>query len=279
MRAFMIAASVLALTACTATTGGGIVDPGTGGGGGGGGSTTGACNTTTHVCSGEVNSVSYDAGTDTLTINNLVGVGGDNSYSRDAALDRNGFQAYTNDDGFHAYVALYQDTGTVHAGVVGTSDYEDYGYGGTVYGNTGTAKLPTSGWAQYDGDYAAIRVYSDGSPIRYADGDMTLLVDFNDFDLGGGVEGGITNRKEYDENGVYMGDLPDVGFVTASINGDKITSTTAEEVPSGMTGTMEGIFGGDSTTGNGEVAGVVVMTGGNVKESGVFILTQTSLNP
>lgn len=287
MRQVIGLVSVLAMAAgCTATTGGGI-----GGGGGGGGTTGSASCSGKNTCVGEVNSVSYDAVNDTLTLNNLVGVAGNNVYSRAPTLDRNGFRAYQNNSGFNSYVAFYNESasGKTYAGAVGTGDYANYGYGGAFYGAKGAVSLPTSGVAVYTGNYAAIRVYEAntlGQNYGFADGVAQVSVDFNDFDVGGGIDSVIFGRNAYDSNGNALGALPALSGTTTTVTGgnSKFTTAVTEINPGGSagTGTLEGIFGGAN---GDEIAGVVILTGQdalsttNVMERGVFLLTQTSFVP
>lgn len=280
MRAGQVIFGLMLLAGCQATsTGiGGVTPPVS--------TTPGACNTTNHVCTGEVNVVLYNAANDTLSINNLpFDLSG--LYQRVSALDRNGFRAYQNASGSKTYVALYSNsvTGNTHAGVVGTGDYLTYGYGGTVFGNSGNVVMPASGEAIYDGKYAAVRVYDTGG-YGFADGDVNMSVDFNDFDTVGAVDTVVTNRHAYDSSGALLGNLPTLSGTTTQFNGNLIKSTTVKEIlaggATGSSGTLTGIFGGPN--GN-EVAGVIVLTGkdplstANTKETGAFILYLTQYTP
>lgn len=273
------AAALVTLAGCTATTV-------TGSGANPDGSVTGCAGSGNSTCLSNVtqpvNRFEYNPVNDTIQISNLPfdlnGV-----YTRVASLDRNGFQAYRNDPtvpGSHPYIALYARSGAVQAGVVGTGSYTDYGYGGRMFGNSGTISLPTTGQAQYQGKYAGIRVYEGVGGLDYTDGTVDMSVDFLDFQKTGAIDTVVTNRHAYDASGALKGSLPSLAATTTTANGNIIKTTAISEVlpsGSGATGTLDAIFGGAGAT---QVAGVLVLTGQdplgvagqNVKESGAFLL-------
>lgn len=275
-------AALMVLGACDG------VNPITGGGGGSGGTSTCTGNSTT--CSGEVNRFTYNSATDVVTINNLpFDLGG--TYSRNAALDQDGFRAYVNDAGDETYVALFSAdlANNVAAGVVGTDGYLEFGYGGTMYTSTG-ASLPSAGEATFEGQYAGIRVYEgDTTQLGFSRGTARLRMDFDDFDVVGAIDVLITDRTAYDNSNTLIGDLPYLSGQTTQHDGIRIKSTNVTEVypdsSTGGTGTLEGIFGGTVGAGlGGQIAGVVVITspdqasGLNVMERGAFIANQTSFD-
>ncbi len=254
--------------------------------------TTGGGVTAGTTYSGEVNKFTFDPATDTLSLNNLpFDLSG--KYTRDASFDRNGFKAYRNVAGGNNYVALYAEGagGKVGAGVVGTDDYLDYGYGGSVLRTDG-ATLPSTGEAVFDGDYAGIRVYEGdsgihGNTVGTSDGTVSINMDFDDFDVVGAIDIIISNRHAYDSAGVFIGDLPYFSGSTTGLDGLKIKQTNITEInPDGSTGgsgTLDGIMGGTVGSGlGGQIAGIVLITspdaasGLNVKETGAFLATQTS---
>ena len=242
------------------------------------------------VCSGEVNVFTYNSTTDEVKINNLP-FDLDGTYVRNTAFDRNGFQGYVNSSGSKSYVALFSASlaSTVSSGVVGTDEYINYGYGGTMYASTG-ATLPSHGEATFDGNYAGLRTYEgDSTAIGTSDGTIHMQMDFDDFDVVGAIDIIINDRHAYDNSGALIGDLPYLSGTTTQHTGIKINSTTVTEVNPdsslGGSGTLEGIFGGNIAAGTGEIAGVVVITspdtasGLNVKERGAFIANQTNYTP
>lgn len=278
MRQVIGTVAILAMAAgCTATSGG-I--------GGGGGTTSRSCSGS-NTCVGEVNSVSYNATTDTLVLNNLPGVAGNNVYVRVPTLDRNGFRAYQNSSGSNTYVAFYAESasGGTYAGAVGTGDYVSAGYGGAFFGTSGTPSMPQSGISVYSGNYSAIRVYDDSTTapkVGFVDGTASIAVDFNDFDIGGAIDSSISGRNAYDESGNALGALPNLSGTTTSASNGKFTTTVKEVTPGSATGTLQGVFGGPGGT---EIAGIVILTGPDaltsvdMTERGVFLLTQTSFIP
>jgi hypothetical protein len=271
----------MVVAACEST------NPVTGGGGSGSGNGNGQCTGST-TCSGEVNRFSYNPTTDVVTINNLpFDLGG--TYARDASFDTNGFRGYRNTAGAEAYVALFSAdlADKVSAGVVGTDGYIDFGYGGTMYSSSG-ASLPQRGEAEFQGNYAGLRVTEGNTTaIGTSSGTAYLRMDFDDFDVVGAIDVTIFNRQAFDNTGAALGALPDLAGQTTDHNGIVINSTVVTEVLAGgalgESGTLEGIFGGTVGSGlGGQIAGVVVITsangpgGENVLERGAFIADQIS---
>lgn len=261
-----------------------------GGGGGGGGTApdggVNTCTSTNTICEGEVNRFTYDASTDTIQINNLpFDLGG--TYQRVPALDQNGFMAFRNIDGAEVYYALYRQsaTGLSETGVVGTGNYQKFGYGGSMMRATPVTGLPANGEATYQGNYAGIRVYdgtggTSGGGLGFVTGTAFLRVDFDDFDDGGAVDAAITGRTAYDGNGAPLGALPGLGATTTSMSGSTIKQTNITEVIPGtsdvMTGTLRAMFSGPEGK---EITGIVILegpdalgSGDNVQERGGFLL-------
>jgi hypothetical protein len=255
--------------------------------------TTNVCSTnaqtTTLICSGEVNKFSYNATLDTIQINNLP-FDGNGAYARDNSYDTmlgaSSFAAYVNTSGSRTYVALYhQTTNATGAGVVATGDYQDYGYGGQVYRNGQTVTRPSTGEATYAGDYAGIRIYQTGG-IYFVKGSASMTVDFLNFDTTGAIDTSITGRQAYMADGTGLGALPDLVIATTKMTGAKIDSTDVTEtdgVDTFATGKMEGTLGATDAT---EVAGVILIEGPDaldntkvIRETGAFVLLQTAYTP
>ena len=278
--------------------------------------------------------ISYDSTADTFTVDNLAFDGG-NVYTRSAAAPRLG---PTNPDGtpqvraFQAsstfadsltgaqidqfsYRALYgvSKTGRSNFAIVRTGAYLPYGFGGFVYNRTGGVTLPTTGQAKYKGTYAGLRDF-DGVPtsepkLEYTTGDMTMAIDFNDFNAaesgtgnGAGIQGAVTNRHVFDLQGNDI-----TALAVAGINKDRgLTTTGLTQLPSLVftvgpgvldnNGEAEGRLTSTAPDGSGtvslleegkyyaiisgsnadEVVGVLVVTsktdGATARETGGFIL-------
>lgn len=279
----VISASLMALSTLSACTATNVV-----GSGPTGPETLGCAGKGNSVRFAEANKFQYNATTDTISINNLpFDLAG--TYVRYPSLDRNGFKAYLDNTvapGAKTYVALYNATANVQAGVVATGNYLNYGYGGQMFGNAQTVSFPATGQAHYAGTYAGIRVY-EGGGLGFSDGQVSMDVDFNDFDTIGAIDTYVSNRNAYDSSGALIGVLPDLSGTTTSFNGNRIKQTSMTELfPGGTTGsvgTLDGIFGGNSGT---EIAGVIVLTGPdplspgqNTKETGAFLLLRQGYVP
>jgi hypothetical protein len=179
---------------------------------------------------------SYDLITDTFTVDNLAFDGG-NVYERSDTFPTVGPAAvyagsllYEDEqtqeqiDQF-SYRALYgvSTTGRTSFAIVRTGSYVPFGFGGFIYSRDGGVVLPTSGQARYDGTYAGLRDFNGRGGMQITSGDMTMAIDFNDFnpDEGGtgngaGIKGRVTNRKVFDLNGNDI-----TASVLAEINADK----------------------------------------------------------
>lgn len=212
---------------------------------------------------GYVQDVSYDAATDTFTVDNLA-FDGFNSYTRDTVV------ATLSDTGNPTVYAVYEGAETVQDSLTGntidqfqyraiygvsantvvvdgvelpqsrfaivrTGSYVDYGFGGFVYERNGSVVLPTTGQAVYLGDYAGIRVFQNAGGVEYVTGEMEIAIDFDDFNDGDAVRGVIYDREFFEEDGTAIplgtdpGQLPDANVTFA--------------------------VGPNSTTENGEISG------------------------
>jgi len=163
---------------------------------------------------GYARDISYDAATDTFSVENL-GFDGDNAYSRGAAVGSLGpFAVYESDAVFaddvtgvpigqftHRAIYAVSTSGETQLAIVRTGSYIPYGFGGYVYQRNGRVTLPTSGQASYAGNYAALRDFNGRGGLEYATGDMEMAIDFNDFDDGNAVNGAVFNRRIFDLSG------------------------------------------------------------------------------
>ena len=266
-------AAVCALAACDGNTI--SVFPPAGGGGVPDIPSSNTCNAGGLNCSGDVTAVSYDSGTDTLTITGTPfdddNIDGD--YVRTPGADVVGaggtWLAYQNDPvGLSPYTAYIRASagGEVTAGVVNNEDYFDFGYGGSFYSVNVNGGTP-GGLATYSGDYVGLRVFTGASGIDTATGDVDMEVDFGD----NRVRGFITNRQIVGGAGLPNLILNDGTIANGDFSGTAVSRTGGNEVESG---TYNGSFAG---VGASTLVGVFVVTDTvtdpdvTVQETGVFI--------
>lgn len=268
---------------------------------------------------GFVTSVSYDARSDTFTVDNL-GFDGANVYSRGEAVSTMGgfavYEAEVEVDDFltgdaidqivpyRAILGISENTVGGEArtsfAIVRTGGYVSYGFGGFVYERNGGVVLPSAGQAQFSGDYAGVRVFNGAGGQEYTRADMTMAIDFEDFNDGAAVQGSITNREAFDENGnpISLGGtgqlvLPTLNFViqaggsTLNENGEMVGSlgSFARDETGALVqyeaGTYYALMAGDTTdpADGGEIVGVIVIESEDprfeevtAQETGGFIL-------
>lgn len=178
---------------------------------------------------GYARNISYDSALDVFNVDNLA-FDGDNSYRRGGTAGAantvgqlKSFAVYEADAttvdqltgnviGTFNYRALYgrSTSGSSEFAIVRSGSYVGYGFGGFIYqrnatddsGNDVELVLPTTGDAEYTGDYAGIRVYDGVTGIHYVEGDARLVLDFKDFnDNKTGVALQVRNRRLFDLNG------------------------------------------------------------------------------
>lgn len=241
---------------------------------------------------GLVTEVAYNSGSDTFFVNNLA-FDGANVYQRDTDVPtlRNYrvFAADEQTDDFLTGAAVGQivpyravygvsnnrvdgDPRTSFA-IVRTGGYVPFGFGGYVYERNGGTVLPSQGGqATFSGNYAGIWVLDGAGGLGYVTGDMSLDIDFEDFDENAGVKGLINNRFLRDDEGLVLGPLENVrwvieeGVMTLDENGEILTQVFTTRVDTEgaqsvfFSGTFDGLLAGDLTRGDGgEVVGVVKM--------------------
>ena len=175
-----------------------------------------------------------DGDDDTLTIDNLA-FDGFNVYTRGANTpvpklsDIGTIAVYHGDETvpdfltgtpvpqFVPHVALYEESAVTIAGdedgdpadqprtsfaIVRTGTYSDVpNPGGFVYQRAGDVVLPDTGQATFSGDYGALRIYDELDQLEIIEGDITINIDFDDFNELDGVAGVVTNRQAFDQFG------------------------------------------------------------------------------
>ncbi len=259
---------------------------------------------------GFVTDVSYDPKNDTFTVDNL-GFDGANVYQRgDAVASVNNYAVYEADvqvtdpvsgdpiGQIVPYRALLgisensvgsENVARTSFAIVRTGGYVNYGFGGFVYERNGSVVLPTSGQAKFEGDYAGVRVFEGRSDLEYTRGDMTVSIDFEDFNTNPAISGQITNREAFDKDGTQI-DLKETdGLVLPTLYFDVRAGSTTLSRNGEMSGTLrswkdeggagklydEGVFygvlAGDLTDRNdgGELVGVIVITSDDPRYDGV----------
>lgn len=273
--------------------------------------------------------IRYNAEGDTFAVDNLA-FDGANVYTRDHTPDGPlpaETRAYAgvgvvrdNQTGAlvdqFTYRALYgvSATGRSRFAIVRTGAYVPYGFGGFIYSRTGGVTLPKDGFANYTGTYSALRdangVPSEEGKLSYVTGDMTVNIDFNDFNAdesgirAGAVSGEVRNRRIFDLDGNEITDQ-----VIAAINADhNLDTNPISELPVlvfsvgpgalDSNGEMEGPLTSNVPNRNGtadkfedgkyyavisgknadEIVGVIVVTSKinsvTLRETGGFILTR-----
>lgn len=276
---------------------------------------------------GLVTAVIYDADTDTYTIDGLA-FDGQNVYETAAVLPNlGGYRLY---DGAEEvpdflttagvrqiapYVAVTGRSDVINpAGVDGefeprttfaivrTGGFTDFGFGGFVYARNGNVVLPTTGQAQFNGQYAGVRVFDRIGDIEYTTGDVEVAFDFDDFNTNTGVRGSVTDRQLFDRDGnpiapIFQTDflLPDLSFVivqgvdtllpTGELSGEIISTRLNDngEIADYESGNYFAIIAGDTLSPDGgELVGVFVVESEDprvdnlfVQETGGFILPRS----
>lgn len=238
------------------------------------------------------NTVSYDAASDTININNLP-FDGDGTYDRDNQVGTlNSYAVYENNNPTErrAYKTIFgvSGSGETRFAIVRTGDYIGYGFGGFVYQRDVGVTLPTTGQATFTGAYSGIRIYDGVGGIQYTTADALMEVDFEDFDATDAVEGRLTNRNVFETDGSFSGTLPVLVFFTGSISdageiagnaNSRIVDTASGELVDFETGNYYAVLSGDPAD---EIVGIVVVAGDNpndaldgipIQETGGFILT------
>lgn len=255
--------------------------------------------------SGYAEGISYDANSDTFTVDNLAFDGG-NAYTRGTLVSNLGpFAVYegpnSEPDQFsgtpitqfqHRAIHAVSASGRTQFSIVRTGAYAPYGFGGFVYERAGAVQMPSAGQALYVGDYAAIRDFNGRSGLEYVTGSMEMAIDFRDFNQGSGVAGAVYNRQIYDvtgnnitsqvltalsgDAGVTIAQLPEIVFTVGpgviDANGELAGRVTTPYTNSSgateqfATGNYYAVLAGPEAR---EVSGIIVIEGPDHRSDGV----------
>lgn len=279
----------------------------------------------TETGSGYVTNVGYDAASDTFTVQGLA-FDGDNAYVRGTKVGSLGNVAVyegkpEEPDDFTGspvtqlqHRALYgvSKNGQVEFAIVRTGGYIDYGFGGFIYQRNGGVTLPEEGegrdvargQAHYKGEMTSLRDFEGRPGLEYGRADMTMDIDFDDFNDGNAVKGRVFNRRIYDIDGnditadivaaveedadLAQDGLPVIVFdISENVMSDhgEIAGTVQSNYYTG-TGAVEGFEAGNyyaivSGSNAQTVVGMIVVEGDDprwdgvtTRETGGFILTR-----
>lgn len=257
----------------------------------GGDTTTGGGTASTDVPAtilGDLSRISFDAGSNTLTVTGLTqdGVPLVNNYRHIATSFAPGYETFTGQNdplGRHATAFVASREG-VQAGVVMTGGQFNKFFGGTFFERTGSYTAPTAPESRFDvtyyGNYAAglngPGPVTDLFPITqpldpdvdvptqtaYIRGLMFVNVDLNDMS----VEGEIYDRTAVFGSG--FGDLADIVLVDGTLTGDGTFSGNIE-----VDASDPNPDAAPNPVGNdiGDFAGVIGGPNGNAMAGGTFV--------
>lgn len=257
--------------------------------------------------SGYATNIVYDSGSDTFTVQNLPFSGSDRTFSLANQVPQgtppvpvptlgsttNGvapmaiYQGPTtaadaitgtaiNQFGYRAIYAV-SPSGQTQVAIVRTGDFINYGFGGYVYERNGSVTLPTSGQANFSGNYAGLIDYNGAGGLNYTTGTMAMQIQFDAFNTSqtgaaaNAVSGTVTDRKIYDINGNEV-----TSTVLAALSAQQ--QVTITELPTLVFTVQPGVM-----TSNGEIAGSVSSTvagtsGPTVYETGSYYAVLAGTN-
>lgn len=234
-----------------------------------------------------VNNIGYDPATDQVIINNIPFDDPLNRYDRiTTEAFTNSFDAYESNPAAGTneiqYFAVFRRTTNSRVAAAGTDRYIDFGYAGAgAQRLSGLPTLPSTGIYSYNGEYAAVRTTLDpglGNRVEYVTGDVTMRVDFDDFDGTGAAGATVQNRTLYDTTGAPLGPL--AGFISLQdtdidfVNRILVEADATEFDGTGTevaTGNWNGVFAGPN---GAEIAGIVFVKGTTTQEVGGLIVNR-----
>lgn len=248
-------ALVFALAACSGNplNNGGPTDPGGGAGGDTGTIPVGLRR--------DMTSATYNAAADTLTVqlDALDASPLSGSFTRNAALDVPGYEAFTFQEATtqRSFIGLFRKSGNVIAGVAGDGGQFANTVVGGIYARDGAYSRPTGGLASYSGTYAgllntgigAVGPFGAVPPLR-TQGTVQVNADFTNNRL----NGQIINRSIVDTATPQL----DVLLKITAINADGTFAGTVQQFSGASlndVGDYGGIFGGPNAN---DLAAVLV---------------------
>ncbi|UOA26431.1 hypothetical protein [Pseudosulfitobacter sp. DSM 107133] len=215
---------------------------------------------------GYARDVRYDGATDTFVVDNLA-FDAANVYQRGTAVSSLGAGQYavyesttplsdpvTGDPidqlGYRAIYGVSKNgTPATQFAIVRTGSYIPYGFGGFLYQRNGSVTLPDTGQATFTGKTAGIRDFNGAGGLEYTTGQLTIDIDFEDFNnttgtRGDGIKGVLSNRRVFDAVG------------------NDITSTIAQRIDPTLTEIPTALFkiGPGVLKDSGDAAGEVFST-------------------
>lgn len=217
-----------------------------------------------------LNSIEYDAENDELVINNLPfdGPEGRYDFTRNLNIDARLYESRrTPTTGRIKHYAVYIPGNYVEAAAAVGSDWIQFGYGGANI-NRDEYALPADGEYVYVGTYAGIRSFDDRSGLELVNGTARILLDINDLDPSGEIQGSIVGSisGRTRENLTYGASaaLPSISLERVSFNTDNGTFFEAGATTFDFdgkprdTGTYEGMLAGPEGQ---EIAAHVIISG------------------
>ena len=272
---------------------------------------------------GFVSAVRYNAAADTFAVDGLA-FDGANVYRLDRSVQfGRGISAFASEAVIRdplngneipqlTHRALYGSNAgdTMRFAIVRTGAYVGYGFGGFIYQRDGGFSLPAPdaagnrGQGNYSGSYAGLRDFSGSGAqdeevpeLEYTSADMSIVIDYDDFNDGLGVRVEQSNRRVFDIDGnditativdLLPGDAtalpvlvnPTLGPGQTDASGE-FTGTLVPLGGGGSVGTYYAVMGGENAA---DIVGIITFdpvadgrfTGVNVRETGGFVVTRNN---
>ncbi|GHC54787.1 hypothetical protein [Neogemmobacter tilapiae] len=266
---FAVLAMVSSLAACSGDT------PGSNGGGGSSGS-----NMLPSAIKGGVNQASYNAASNSLSVNFdvLDASSVEATFRRASQLDVPGYKAFTLQESKtqRRLTAYFSEKEGVTAGIVADGYQFVNHVGGASVQRTGSYSQPSSGLATYEGRYVGLinAASNNGgnldprSPVRVV-GVVRINADFTN----GAINGGVDNRRVVGPAPfTTTEDFRFIGLEITKIKSDgsfvgKVTDPTGSAI-----GDYAGLFGGQNAKNVAVGLDFDPGVGGNGKEHGVIVI-------
>ena len=213
---------------------------------------------------GYAESITYNAATNTFSVDNL-GFDGNNAYTQvtyagtplgtrlgqyrvyeAAPIVNDSLTGLPIQQFQHRLLAGVSRTGNTEFALVRTGAYTGYGFGGFILKRNVAVSLPTTGQAGYSGGYVGLRDFQGRGGLEYTTGDMTMAIDFEDFNDGDAVQGRISNRRIYDMAG---------NDITQQVLDAWDNSTNTDFAQGSVLPTLQFAVGPGAIDANGEIRG------------------------